>query len=199
MSHLLSRRAFSAGLAFGIPAVLLGKTAASQSYLDPAGTAMDLESVFLRVSPYNVRDRLIAAEFGEGYQASRWQQISQTPYFTSVGGVLITHLATGAAFGAYGVYLAPAGARAGQYLGRRALETTTTEVQAQEVGGYAAEVVLYDEAGAARSLTQAAVGNVVVLGYDLGEDGQASTDAGQSVANAGLLISHLREVFEAVR
>lgn len=199
MSHLLSRRAFSAGLALGIPAALLGKTAASQSYLDPSGTALDLESVFLRVTPYNVRDRLIATSMVEGYQASRWQEISRTPYFSSVGGVLVTHTGTGAPFGAYGIYLAPAGARAGQYLGRRALENSTTEVQAQEVGGYAAEVVLYDEAGAAHSLTQAAIGNVVVLGYDLGADGQTSADAGQSVANAELLIAHLRDVFEATR
>jgi hypothetical protein len=198
MSHLLTRRAFSAGLAMGIPAALLGTSASSQSYRDPNGTGLDLESVFLRVTPYHVRDMLIAAAFGEGYEASRWQEISKTPYFSSVGGVLVTQMSTGSALGAYGIYLAPAGARAGQYLGRRALEKTTTEVQAQEVGGYAAEILHYTE-NTSRTLAQVAVGNVVVLGYDLTDAGEASGDSAQSAANAERLIAHLRETFETTR
>lgn len=191
MARRLSRRAFSAGLTFGIPAALLGKTAASQSFLDTAGAAMDLESVFLRVTPYQIRDLLIASRFGEGYQTGRWENISQSPYFTSVGGVLVQHAASASTIGAYGIYLAPAGARAGQYLGRRALESSTTDVQAQVVDGYPAEVLTYDD-GASRTLTQVAVGNVMVLGYDVEE-------TGESVANAGVLLAHLREIFVATR
>lgn len=189
MARRLSRRAFSAGLTFGIPAALLGTTAASQSFLDPSGAAMDLESVFLRVTPYDVRDRLIASPFGNGYEVDRWRDISQSPYFSSVGGVLVQHADSGAAIGAYGIYLAPAGARAGQFLGRQALASSTTGVQAHVVDGYPAEVLTYDD-GDSRTLTQVPVGNVMVLGYD-GDAG------GESLGHAGILLAHLREVFAA--
>lgn len=189
MARRLSRRAFSAGLTIGIPAALLGKTAASQSFLDPSGAALDLESVFLRVTPYHIRDLLMSTPFADGYEAERWADIGQSPYFSSVGGVQIRESASGAAIGAYGIYLAPAGARAGQYLGRRAIENSTTNVQAQVLDGYAAEVLTYGD-GDSQTLTQVPVGNVMVLGYDV-------TESGESLGNARMLLTHLREIFVA--
>jgi hypothetical protein len=208
MNHLLTRRAFSAGLAAGIPAILLGKTAASQAFLlapNPAGT--DLESVFLRVSAYDIRDILIATPFqteeGVQYRAERWAKISQTPYFSSVGGVNILRASGGmgaeSLLGAYGVYLAPAGALAGQYLGRQALEDAITEELTQDIDGYEAQTLVYDENGEAHNLTQVAVGNVIVLGYDVDTSGQASDTELASVANAELLVRHLRQTFEITR
>lgn len=205
MSHLITRRAFSAGLALSIPAVLSGKIVAAQpavSIHDPNGTGMDLESVFLRVSPFDLRDMLIATPFdatveGERFEPQRWADISRSPYFSSVGGVNILRSAGGDVLGAYGVYLAPAGARAGQYLGRRALEDATTEIIARDIAGYAADVLVYDD-GAGHELTQVPIGNVMVLGYDKTTSEQASGDH-PSVANAELLVSHLRHVFEATR
>jgi hypothetical protein len=204
MNHLLSRRAFSAGLAAGIPAILFGKTAASQSFsLAPNPSGTDLESVFLRVSPYDVRDILISTPFqteeGVQYRAERWNNISQTPYFSSVGGVNILRASGGmgaeSVLGAYGVYLAPAGALAGQYLGRLALEEAISEDLSQDIDGYAAETLVYEENGEAHNLTQVAVGNVIVLGYDV----DASGNELASLANAGLLVRHLRQTFEITR
>lgn len=189
MVRRLSRRAFSAGLVLGIPAALIGTSGSSQTLLDPNGTALDLESVLLRVTPYDVRDRLMSSTLADGIGVDRWADISQSPYFSSVGGVIVQQSASGAAIGAYGIYLSPAGARAGQYLGRKALENATTGVQAQVVDGYAAEVLTYEE-GNSRTLTQVPVGNVMILGYDVDA-------AGESVANAGMLLEHLRSVISA--
>ena len=87
MSATLSRRAFGAGLALGVPAALLGKTVASQSILDPNGTGMDLESALLRVSPHYLRDLLVSTPFADGFAPVRWADVGESPYFTSVGGV----------------------------------------------------------------------------------------------------------------
>jgi hypothetical protein len=208
MNHLLTRRAFSAGLAAGIPAILLGRTVASQSpssVPDAALAGVDLESVFLRVSPYRVRDILLATPFqteeGVKYQVERWADISTSPYFSSVGGVNVYSASGGmgseSVLGAYGIYLAKAGALAGQYLGRRALEDATSDVLAQEIDGFAAETLVYEN-GEGHNLTQVAVGNVMVLGYDLDASGQATGDELASVTNATLLVSHLRQTFQAV-
>lgn len=204
MSHLLSRRAFSTGLALSIPATLSGSFAFAQpvvSVHDPNGTGLDLESVFLRIDPFDVRDMLMATPFesmgmaqGGLFEPHRWEDLSTGPYFSSVGGINILS-AGGDIIGAYSVYLAPAGARAGMYLGRRALEDSTTEIVATEVAGYAAEVLIY---GDGRELTQTAVGNVAVLGYDVGTDEQAAGEH-PSMANAEVLITHLRHIFEATR
>jgi hypothetical protein len=205
MSRLLTRRAFGAGLAVSIPAVLLGRTAASQSAFsvhDPNGTGLDLESVFLRVSPHHLRDLLMAMPFegmvdGDRFEAERWVDIGQSPYFSSVGGVNIVRAGGGDVLGAYGIYLAPAGARAGQYLGRRALEDATLDIVESEVAGYPAEILMYDD-GAAHEVAQVPVGNVMVLGYDLGGEAASSAEH-PSLANADILITHLRQIFELTR
>jgi hypothetical protein len=189
MVRRLSRRAFSAGIALGIPAALLSMPVSGQTLLDPDGTALDLESVLLRVTPYDVRDRLMSSPVADGLGVDRWADISQTPYFSSVGGVIVQQSASGSEIGAFGIYLSPAGARAGQYLGRKALAAATTDVQAQVVGGYAAEVLTYGD-GDSRTLTQVPVGNVMILGYDV-------DTVGESVTNAGMLLEHLRSIVAA--
>lgn len=201
MSHLITRRSFSAGLIFGVPAIVTGVRAAAQpmaSINDPNGTGLDLESAFLRVSPFDLRDMLIATPFeavdADAFESRRWEDIGKSPYFSSVGGVNILHAGTETVVGAYGIYLAPAGARAGQYLGRRALEKTVTEIVTEEVAGYAAEVLVSSDG----ELTQLPIGNVMVLGYDAGANTQAGGDH-PSMANAELLVAHLHDMFELTR
>lgn len=198
MNATLSRRAFSAGLTLGIPAALLGKTAASQSILDPNGTALDLESALLRVSPHYLRDLLVSTPLVDGATPRRWEDVGDSPYFTSVGGITVAHAGSDAAFGAFSVYLAPAGTRAGSYLGKRALEDATSEVVARDVGGYAGEVLVYSD-GEDRALAQVPVGNVMILGYDVDAAGVATADVEQAIANADTLLAHLRSMFAVMR
>ena len=198
MSALLSRRAFSAGLALGVPAALLGKTAASQSILDPNGTGMDLESALLRVSPYDLRDLLVSTPLADGASPQRWENVSDSPYFTSVGGINVRQAGSDVAFGAYSIYLAAAGTRAGSYLGKRALENSTTDIMAREVAGYAAEVLVY-AADTDRALVQVPIGNVMVLGYDINDKSMVTADVEQAVANAETLVAHLRSLFTVGR
>lgn len=188
MSRLLTRRSFSVGLALSIPAALSGHRAFSQTVFphDPYGTAMDLESVFQRLEAHYLRDLLVSAPFETGdLMAERWAELSTTPYFSSVGGVNV--LAGDTVIGAYSIYLAAAGARAGQYLGRRALEDMTTEIVNVDIAGYPAEVLVYGD----DELTQAVIGNVVVLGYAAG----AGASAHPSTENAQLLVDHLTHLF----
>lgn len=198
MNATLSRRAFSAGLAIGVPAALLGKTVASQSLLDPNGTGLDLESALLRVSPHYLRDLLVSTPFADGASPQRWADVGETPYFTSVGGITVLRSGSEAAIGAYSVYLAPAGTRAGSYLGKRALESTTTDVMAREVAGYPAEALVY-AADTDHALVQVPIGNVMVLGYDVDEAGMATADVEQAAANAETLVTHLRGLFQVSR
>lgn len=198
MSATLSRRAFSAGLALGVPTALLGKTVASQSSLDPNGTGMDLESALLRVSPHYLRDLLVSTPFADGSAPQRWADVGESPYFTSVGGVNVLRSGSDVAIGAYSVYLAPAGTRAGSYLGKRALESSTTEIVAREVAGYAAEVLVYAD-GEDKALAQVPIGNVMVLGYDVDEAGMATADVEQATANADALVTHLQSLFRITR
>lgn len=202
MSRLLSRRAFSAGLVFSVPAAVAGVAVAMQSAgntHDPAGAGLDLESVFLRMSPYDLRDRLISTPFdrevaGARFEPQRWADVSQSPYFTSVGGVHLVR-AGGAeeeVLGAFSVYHAPAGARAGQFLGRQAIQDQTTETLMENVGGYDAEVLVYGDSEE-RELTHLPVGNVMVIGFDRVADNAEGEHP--SLANAGRLLEHLGTVF----
>lgn len=194
MNATLSRRAFGAGLALGLPAALLGKTVASQSIFDPNGTGMDLESALLRVSPHYLRELLVSTPLADGFSPRRWEDVSDTPYFTSVGGITVLAAGGDVAIGAYSVYLAPAGTRAGSYLGKRAVETTTSEILTRDVAGYPAEVLVYaDEKD--HALAQVPIGNVMVLGFDIDEAGMATADAEQAAANAETLVAHLRSLF----
>ncbi|HLU36337.1 MAG TPA: hypothetical protein VKZ61_11230 [Thermomicrobiales bacterium] len=188
MSRLLSRRSFSVGLALSIPAALTGHRAFSQTVFphDPYGTAMDLESAFQRLKPHYLRDLLVSAPFEAGdLVAERWAELADTPYFSSVGGVNVR--AGDTVIGAYSIYLAPAGARAGQYLGRRALEDMTSEIVNVDVAGYPGEVVVYE----GDELTQLPIGNVMVLGYAAG----ASASTHPSTENAQRLVEHLMQLF----
>lgn len=198
MNATLSRRAFGAGLALALPAALLGKTVASQSILDPNGTGMDLESALLRVSPHYLRDLLVSTPLADGFSPSRWENVSDTPYFTSVGGINVLRGGSDVAIGAYSVYLAAAGTRAGSYLGKRAVENATSEILMRDVAGYPAEVLIYaDETD--RALVQVPIGNVMILGYDVDEAGMATADMEQAASNAGILVAHLRTLFRVSR
>jgi hypothetical protein len=198
MSATLSRRAFSAGFALGVPTALLGKTVASQSILDPYGTGMDLQSALLRVSPHYLRDLLVSTPLADGSAPERWADVGETPYFTSVGGVNVLRSGSDVVLGAYIVYLAPAGTRAGSYLGKRALESATSEILEREVAGYPAEVLVYAD-GEDRALAQVPIGNVMMLGYDVDEAGLATADVEQAAANAETLVTHLRDLFRVTR
>lgn len=194
MNATLSRRAFSAGLAIGVPAALLGKTAASQSLLDPNGTGLDLESALLRVSPHYLRDLLVSTPFADGASPQRWADVGESPYFTSVGGINVLRSGSDAALGAYSIYLAPAGTRAGSYLGKRALASSTTDIMEREVAGYLAEVLVY-AADTDHALAQVPIGNVMILGFDIDDRGMATADVEQAAANAETLVTHLRTLF----
>ncbi len=188
MSRLLTRRSFSVGLALSTPAALTGHRAFTQTVFphDPYGAAMDLESVFQRLEAHYLRDLLVNAPFATGdLVAERWAELSDTPYFSSVGGVNV--LAGDTVIGAYSIYLAPAGARAGQYLGRRALEDMTSEIVNVDVAGYPGEVVVYE----GDELTQLPIGNVMVLGYAAG----SSASTHPSTENAQRLVDHLMQLF----
>lgn len=198
MNATLSRRVFSAGIVLGVPTALLGTTVAGQALSDPNGTGLDLESALLRVSPHDLRDLLLSAPFPDGLTCRRWADISDTPYFTSVGGISVLRAGSDIELGAYSVYLAPAGSRAGSYLGKRALEDTTSEIVTREIGGFSAEVLVYGESED-RALAQVTIGNVMVLGYDVDEAGAATADVEQAVANADVLVTHLRELFATTR
>lgn len=198
MNATLSRRAFSAGLVLGVPAALLGTTVAGQALPDPNGTGLDLESALLRVSPHYLRDVLVSAPFTDGSTSRRWEDVGDTPYFTSVGGISVLGAGSEVALGAYSVYLAPAGSRAGSYLGKRALEDTTSEIVAREIGGFAADVLVYADSED-RALAQVPIGNVMVLGYDVDESGAATADVEQAAANADTLVAHLRDLFATNR
>lgn len=198
MNATLSRRAFSAGLAIGAPAALLGKTAASQSLLDPNGTGLDLESALLRVSPHYLRDLLVSAPFADGASPQRWADVGDSPYFTSVGGINVLRSGSEVAIGAYSIYLAPAGTRAGSYLGKRAVESSTTDIMERDVAGYPAEVLVY-ESDMDHALAQVPIGNVMVLGYDVDEAGMATADVELAAANAETLVAHLRSLFHVSR
>lgn len=194
MNATLSRRAFSAGLAIGVPAALLGKTAASQSLLDPNGTGLDLESALLRVSPHYLRDLLVSTPFADGASPQRWADVGESPYFTSVGGINVLRSGSDAALGAYSIYLAPAGTRAGSYLGKRALASSTTDIMEREVAGYRAEVLVY-AADTDHALAQVPIGNVMILGFDIDDKDMATADVEQAAANAETLVTHLRTLF----
>lgn len=198
MNATLSRRAFGAGLALGLPAALLGKTVASQSILDPNGTGMDLESALLRVSPHYLRDLLVSTPLADGFSPHRWENVGDSPYFTSVGGINVLQAGSEVAIGAYSVYLAPAGTRAGSYLGKRAVESATTDILTREIAGYAAEILVYAD-GEDRALAQVPIGNVMVLGYDVDEAGMATADVELAAANAETLVAHLRTLFRVTR
>lgn len=198
MNATLSRRAFSAGLTLGVPAVLLGKAAASQSLHDPNGTGLDLQSALLRVSPYYLRDVLVSTPLADGSTPRRWEDIGTSPYFTSVGGVNVLRANSESILGAFSIYLAAAGTRAGSYLGKRALEGSTSEVVQRDVMGYAAEVLVYEDGGD-HALAHVPIGNVMILGYDIDETGAATADTDQAAANAGVLVEHLHQVFAVTR
>lgn len=198
MNATLSRRAFSAGIVLGVPAALLGSTVAGQALSDPNGTGLDLESALLRVSPHYLRDLLVSAPFADGSTPRRWENVGDTPYFTSVGGISVFRAGSEVEIGAYSVYLAPAGSRAGSYLGKRAVEDTTSEIVTRDVGGFAADVLVYADSGD-RALAQVPVGNVMVLGYDVDESGAATADVEQAAANADALVAHLRDLFATTR
>lgn len=198
MNATLSRRAFSAGLAVGLPASLLATTVTGQAILDPNGTGLDLESALLRVSPHYLRDLLLTAPFADGSTSRRWADVGDTPYFTSVGGISVLRAGSEVVLGAYSVYLAPAGSRAGSYLGKRALEDATSEIVTRDVGGYAADVLVYTDSED-RALAQVTIGNVMVLGYDVDEAGASTADVEQAAANADVLVAHLRQLFATTR
>lgn len=198
MNATLSRRAFSAGIVLGVPTALLGTTVAGQALSDPNGTGLDLESALLRVSPHYLRDLLVSAPFADGSTSRRWEDVGDSPYFTSVGGISVLRAGSEVVLGAYSVYLAPAGSRAGSYLGKRAVEDTTSEIVTREVGGFAADVLVYTDSED-RALAQVPIGNVMVLGYDVDEAGAATADVEQAAANADALVAHLRDLFATTR
>lgn len=198
MRATLSRRAFSAGFAIGIPAALLGATATSQPILDPNGTGMDLESALLRVSPHYLRDLLLSTPVDDDWSLSRWEDVRNSPYFTSVGAVNAFASGSDMPLGAYSIYLAPAGTRAGSYMARRKWEDATSDIVTRDVGGYAAEVLVYED-GEDRTLAHVPIGNVMILGYDVDESGEATADVEQSAANAERLVLHLRNLLTVSR
>jgi hypothetical protein len=198
MRATLTRRAFSAGFALGIPAALLGATATSQSILDPNGTGMDLESALLRVSPHYLRDLLLSTPMEDGWSLSRWENVRNSPYFTSVGAVNVMATGSDTPLGAYSIYLAPAGTRAGSYMAKQKWEDTTSDVVTRDIGGYAAEVLVYED-GEDHALAHVPIGNVMILGYDVDEAGMATADVEQSAANAERLVAHLRNLLTVSR
>lgn len=197
----MSRRAFSTGLALGLPFALTGNRLLAQTPNSLiAVTPEDLYQTLER-TPFEIRYE------GFQFEPTPWKDFDKSPYDPGVGGVTIRLADNGGDMvpflGAYGVYPDAGAAKAAMVAGKKVLEKDTSEVLPKTIEGYKAEVVVYstDEE---HTLTLALVENVLVIGYDTafrGHHGRGRNHGDhhgdfQSIGHAAVLIKHLRKILD---
>ena len=196
----ISRRTFSAGLAFSIPTLLSGQSAFSQS---PASS-----TTLIAVTPEDLHETLLDTPFEIRYEGFRfkpapWEDFDDSPYGPGIGGVTIRLQEDGGDMvpflGAYGVYSDADAARAAMVAGKNTLEKDTSDVLPKTIEGYKADVVVYST-DREHTLTLAVMENVLVIGYDTAFRGRRGRGGNhgdfQSISHAAVLIKHLRKILE---
>jgi hypothetical protein len=210
-SPRISRRTFGAGLALSIPALLAAHHATAQTLVTTpeAGSAPGPDTFVVPVRPHDILTALLATPFDIGstllgvpFEPRRWTDIGQSPYISSVGGVVIQRSdGTGDAgdqiLGGYGVYLQPEGAQAARHLGELAHAEAAIETWPFALGGLQGITIVHG-LQSPEVLTLVPVDNVLVIARDIhlgeGESDRGRTVIFRSVRHATVLLDHLERI-----
>ena len=210
-SPRISRRTFGAGIALSIPAVLAAHHATAQTPVatPEAGSAPGTDTFVVPVRPHDILAALLATPFDIGstlwsvpFEPMRWNEIGQSPYISSVGGVLIQRSngkgnAGDQILGGYGVYLQPEGAQAARQLGELAHAEAAIETWPLDVGGLQGITIVH-HLESPEVLTLVPMDNVLVMARDIdfgsGESDRGRTAVFRSVRHATVLLDHLARI-----
>ncbi|HEV2074359.1 MAG TPA: hypothetical protein VGR29_12035 [Thermomicrobiales bacterium] len=207
----ISRRTFGTGLALSVPAVVAAHNATAQTPVatPEVASAPGTDTFVVPVRPHDILAALLATPFDIGstllgmpFEPRRWTDIGQSPYISSVGGVLIQR-SDGAGdagdqiLGGYGVYLQPEGAQAARQLGELAHAEAAIETWPLVLGGLQGITIVHG-IGSPEVLTLVPVDNVLVIARDIdlgeGESDRGRTVIFRSVRHATVLLDHLERI-----